>query len=238
MAEGYQTEDEQIEALKKWWNENGKSTLASIAVAIVGVFGWQGWQDQKQANIESASAIYQNLLVSSQGQQGEVTDEQQATANHLANTLKEDFPNSTYALFAALYKAKFLVAEDDLAGAEQELQWVLDNDPTPALMEQAQLRLARVLYAQDKYAEALSQLSNQSLEPSASSEELKGDILFAQGDHTAADKAYNIARQLILDAGNMPSNRLLDMKIQQLSGKQSENTASTSEQSMPSDEDA
>ena len=238
MAEGYQTEEEQIEALKKWWNENGKSTLAAIAVAIVGVFGWQGWQDRKQAEVESASAIYQNLLLSVQSQQGEPTTEQQATANHLANTLKEDFPGSSYALFAALYKAKFLVAENDLAGAEQELRWVLDNDPAPALAEQTELRLARVLYAQDKYAEALTQLNSQSVVPSAGSEELKGDILLAQENYAAAEEAYKGARQLMLETGNIVSSRLLEMKLQQLSGTQIEDTFSTGEQSMLSDEDA
>ena len=42
--ESYRTEEEQVEALRRWWNENGRSTLFVIVVVLAGTFGWQGWQ--------------------------------------------------------------------------------------------------------------------------------------------------------------------------------------------------
>ena len=39
-----QTEDEQIAQLKDWWDRNGKPLLAGGVLALVAVFGWQGWQ--------------------------------------------------------------------------------------------------------------------------------------------------------------------------------------------------
>ena len=47
--EDYRTEEEQIEALKRWWSENGKSIVIGIALAGASVFGWRAWQDQQQA---------------------------------------------------------------------------------------------------------------------------------------------------------------------------------------------
>jgi predicted negative regulator of RcsB-dependent stress response len=47
------TEEEQIEALKRWWEENGKQTLLGIALIVGGYFGWQAWTDH---GVEQASA--------------------------------------------------------------------------------------------------------------------------------------------------------------------------------------
>ena len=42
--EQYRTEEEQVEALRRWWNENGKSTVAVIVIALAAGLGWQAWQ--------------------------------------------------------------------------------------------------------------------------------------------------------------------------------------------------
>ena len=216
MAEVYQTEEEQVEALKKWWKENGKSTVISIVVAIAAVVGWRGWQEQQQGNIDAASAVYQNLLSASQGQNGTVTAEQLTTANHLAETLKQDYPNSTYAHFAALYKAKFAVEKNDLATAESELRWILATGTTAELTLQTQLRLARVLYASEKYDDALGQLSSSSPAYAASFEEVRGDIYLAQGQADQARLAYQKAVELSQQGPQSASSPLLEMKLQQL----------------------
>ncbi len=220
MAEGYQTEDEQVEALKKWWNENGKSTLMTIAIAVAGVFGYQGWQTQQQAEVDAASAVYQNLLVAAGGQNGAATAEQTATANHLADTLKSDFPGSTYARFAALYKAKLAVSAEDLAGAEAELRWVLASGPSAEINVQTKLRLARVLSAQGKYDEAMNQLQGDSGAYASAYEEVRGDIYVAQGNSADAALAYQKAQQLEQQGTNPGSNPLLNLKIQQLATQQ------------------
>ena len=42
MAE-LRTEEEQLEAIKRWWKENGTSLIAGVAIAAAGVFGWNAW---------------------------------------------------------------------------------------------------------------------------------------------------------------------------------------------------
>ena len=63
-VESYRTEEEQVEALRRWWEENGRSTIVAIVVALAAGFGWQAWKGYNQDNIEGASNIYQSLLQS------------------------------------------------------------------------------------------------------------------------------------------------------------------------------
>ncbi|MEW8396328.1 MAG: tetratricopeptide repeat protein, partial [Candidatus Thiodiazotropha sp.] len=37
----YQTEEEQVEAIKRWWKENGTSVIAGLVIGLGGIFGWQ-----------------------------------------------------------------------------------------------------------------------------------------------------------------------------------------------------
>ena len=48
-----ETEEQQVEAIKKWWQENGKSLIAGIVIGLGGIVGWQGWQTYQ---IEQAEA--------------------------------------------------------------------------------------------------------------------------------------------------------------------------------------
>ena len=214
MAEGYQTEDEQVEALKKWWNEHGKSTLITVLLAVAGVFGFQGWQKQQQAEADAASAIYQNLIIAADWQNGAATAEQAATANHLADTLKADFPSSTYARFAALHKAKLAVMAKDLTTAEQELRWVLASESSADIAVPTRLRLARVLSAQGNYDMALTELLGDSGSYASAYEELRGDIYVAQDKKAEAALAYQKALELGQQQANPTANPLLTMKIE------------------------
>jgi predicted negative regulator of RcsB-dependent stress response len=216
MAEAYRTEEEQVEAIKKWWKENGMSTVVSIVIAIALVFGWQGWQKSQQGKKDAASVMYQNLVTVANSNNGNLTDEQKATAKHLAETLKTDFPGSTYAQFAAFYSAKFAVEAKDLETAESQLRWVIDNKPGEEFLIQAQLRLARVVLAKDDYEQALQLLNRDAKGYAGAYEEVKGDVYRAQGDTDLAISAYEQAVQINQRSEKKTQNPLLDMKIQQL----------------------
>ena len=60
--EQYRTEEEQVEALGRWWKENGRSMVVAVVVALGGVFGWQAWQANELRQQEQASDLYQVLL--------------------------------------------------------------------------------------------------------------------------------------------------------------------------------
>ena len=56
------TEEEQIEALKRWWDENGKQVVLAIVLTVGGYFGWQAWTDYVEEKTAAASLVYQEML--------------------------------------------------------------------------------------------------------------------------------------------------------------------------------
>jgi predicted negative regulator of RcsB-dependent stress response len=61
-VESYRTEEEQLEALKRWWQENGRGIVLGVVLALGLGFGWQAWQTNQQTAAENASILYQQLL--------------------------------------------------------------------------------------------------------------------------------------------------------------------------------
>jgi len=215
-VETYQTEEEQVEALKKWWQENSRSTILAIVVALGAGFGWQGWQEHQLEQAETASLDYEAMLeaVSTASAPG-ATQDQKTTARHLATGLKSDFASSTYAQFAGLHLARMEVEENNLAAAEEELRWVLAQSPAPEIQLVAQLRLARIEAAQGDTEAALKLVSVEDTGAFAASyAEAEGDFQLAMGDTMAARAAYE--RALALQLGQSGSNGALQMKLKQL----------------------
>ncbi len=222
------TEEEQIEALKNWWNENGTSLLITIALALAGVFGYQAWQRNTVSQGEAASAIYQDMLEAAIDDPfGESTDKQIATARSLAQTLKTDFASSSYAKFAALHVAKLAVEEDDLDSAEIELRWVLDHDVETSLELITRLRLARVLWANGNPEAALASIENvEAAGYTSAYEETKGDLYLELDRPKDARSAYQKGLNHLFTEG---SNQVLQMKLDDIPVPKAEEEAKTRE---------
>jgi len=212
----YRTEEEQVEALRRWWDENGRSTIAAIVVAVAVGFGWQAYKANDQQKQANASDLYQSLL-QVMGP-AEASAEQQEVGMQLAEQLKDDYSGSTYAQFAALHLARLAVSRNDLAEAEAQLRWVLGKAAKGSDTAQvAQLRLARVLAAAGDADQALAILAQTGEGPyQASYAVARGDILLTLGRNDEAREAYTNARMLAGgDQGqvNLPS---LEQKLQSL----------------------
>lgn len=209
--ESYRTEEEQVEALKRWWDENGRSTITAVIFALALGFGWQGWQQYREDSTAAASDTYQSMLQSFSGQDEE-------GANALAEELKTDYAGTTYAQFAALHLARNAVEKGDLATAEQELRWVTEQaDESSETYRVAQLRLARVLADSDP-ARALEVLA--AADPGsfqAAFQVARGDILMLQEQHEAAKEAYSSAVMLASRGGEQVNMAFLQQKLQSLS---------------------
>lgn len=212
MVDEYRTDEEQIEAIKNWWDENGKSTLFTIVLAVGATFGWQQWQTSKQESLEAASNQYQQLLTAIQTE--ERTASQTATAEHLVDEIKQNWPKTVYAYFAALQAAKMSVQENDLEEAQQELQWVIDNNaPEPAITAIARLRLARVVFAKDGAEAALAVIDNVETGPyKALYAEFRGDLHDELGNLDLAEQQYSLAKDASGAAVSGDGNPLLELK--------------------------
>ncbi len=215
MAE-HLTDEEQLQALKNWWKENGSSILSAILIGLLAYFGWQWWQNSQQQQAEQSSAIYGELMETLQANNNqEMSDEAKSTAKYLIEQLQNDHENSQYAINAALFSAKLAVEDKDLAAAESSLLWVLDRTDDK-LTYVAQLRLARVYLAQEKFDEALALVQTDPAEEFVSLyAELRGDILVAQQDWSAARTAYQQALDTLGDAQGL-RRRLLPIKMDNL----------------------
>ena len=211
MAE-MRTEEEQVEAIKRWWNENGKSLLAGIAIAILGVVGWNYYQDQQRQTAETASAYFQRLLGNASA--SPLGEAERAAITHDANMLKDQFSGGAYAEYAALMLAKLAVEKNDLEQAESELRWLLSNSPDSPLVALTNIRLAQVLQGQGKLSEALVLAQDSDDEWQSRRLEVKGDILLAQGNNSAARDAYASAKDVA--AGQGANTALLDLKLDNL----------------------
>ena len=211
------TEEEQIEVIKNWWKENGRSTVFGILAAIAIVLGWRGWQQSEQNTAEQASALYQNMQAAIVVQPGQILDEEKRkTAEHLAGQLKSDFGDLAYAQYAALWLAKSAVESGDLPLAQTELEWVLERKPMESIVRIAELRLARILLAQSKAEQALKYLNTEPAEGfQASYYEVKGDVYEAMGRMDEARRAY--AKAVAAPQGGQ--RPILTMKLDNLAAE-------------------
>lgn len=211
--ESYRTEEEQVEALKRWWDENGRSTVVAIVIALAAGFGWQGWQAQQRAQAEAASDMYQALLTAITA---DISTEQQQKAADLAEQIKREFDDSTYAQFAALHLARMAVEKEDLPAAEAQLRWVLERaDPGSDSAQLARLRLGRVVAATGDTDQALAILAQGGSAYQAAYAIARGDALLAAGRRGEALDAYATAQALSAASGRELST--LQAKLQSLS---------------------
>ena len=187
------TEEEQIEALKRWWEENGKQTILGIALIVGGYFGWQAWTDHNVEQASAASLSYQEMIDSLNFGETLAEDEQLAV-NLLADKLKAEHGDAYYAIYAAFTKAKLAVESNDLDAAVSELQWAMDNADKEIFKAIARLRLARVEAARGDLDKALQLVQGVDAgEMKSAYEEAKGDFYLEQSNNSAAYSAYQSA---------------------------------------------
>ena len=119
MSEELRTEEEQVEAIKNWWNENGKSLIITVVVVLAGYFGWNGYQENQRTQGEAAASMYQQLMSKATKPLTEQTEADKTELETVAAQLKTDYPDSLYAQFASLYLAKFAIEAGNFDAAEQ-----------------------------------------------------------------------------------------------------------------------
>lgn len=205
--EDYLTEEERIEALKRWFKENGRSVFLGVGFGAAIVIGWNVWQTKQWQNAEQAGTTFQQMLTAEQNKQPEA-------ALKLAERLVEQYGATAYGRYGKLFAAKFKTDQGDLTAAKQLLGDVLANANDDNLRHLARLRLAQVMLSLQEDEDALKLID--SVDPKMVSQyqalyaELKGDILVALGRTNEARAAYEQART--------PGEKspLLELKLQDL----------------------
>lgn len=199
----YDTEEEQVEALKVWWKENGRSLIIGAIVGTVFILGWNFWQTYKQEQALEASVLYGQLLV--------LTDQEKvASASKIATQLIEQFPGSNYANYATLMLAKLKVNAGDIVTAKTLLQDLLKQKEAE-LKNVARIRLVRLMLASKDYEKGLQLIAEVDFANSESFvahyDELTGDLYVALNRLGEARTAYQNAMR------TTQGSPLLEMKL-------------------------
>jgi predicted negative regulator of RcsB-dependent stress response len=205
--EFYESEEQRVEALKKWWKDNSSSVFMGLALGFGALAGWNIWESNQRQKAEEASGIYQQLLRAVEAKQ---TD----PAIKLSERLIEQHQGSAYATYATLFAARLKAESGDLAGAKKALGDLLAASKDGNIQHLARLRLGQVLLAMGEGEAALKLL--EPLKPrdmgkyESRYEELKGDVYAALQRDSEAVAAYQRAKE------SGESAPILDMKINNL----------------------
>ncbi len=222
--EVYSTEQEQVEALKRWWTNNGRSVIAGVVLAIVVVFGWKAWGSYQQQQAEQASDLLLQMMAE--------MEQDAAQAMETGKVLTSDYAGSHYAVVAYMNMASLAVEADDLATAEQHLQAALQSSDSVQWREMARIQLTRVQLAQGDAQAAMTTLdaaSGMAYQPQR--DELRGDIYLLQGER---EKAYVSYQSALSGYNSMPGKaKMVQAKLGELAdvatAMQSEDEAAAAE---------
>lgn len=202
----FETEEQQLEAIKRWWHENGTSLLIGLAIGGLSLGGWNLYRNTQAEHSLEASDMYVAVVAQAERAAGSAFD------TTTADKLVAGYADTPYAALSSLVVAKHELSNGNTEQAMARLQWVKANAIQDEIKHLAQLRLVRLLIAQNKYDEAHELLMAE--HPAAFDalyEELKGDVFVARGEIEQARIAYDKA---IISAAN-PSH-WLQLKRQNL----------------------
>ncbi|MEH6528765.1 MAG: tetratricopeptide repeat protein [Porticoccus sp.] len=212
MAE-HLSDEEQLESFKRWWKENGIFTIVAVVLVAGGYFGWEFWNDHRQERAETASVLYQKMMVAADVEPGDkLSMAQEASVTELAGNLRDEYTNTQYARYGALLLAKIAVEKNDLDAAAEQLQWVADG-ADEGLELIARLRLARVEAARGNLDLAISMLNIEAKTLASAYAEARGDLYLLKGDKSAAYESYQQALQQVADNR---TRSLLELKLNQV----------------------
>ncbi|APC86431.1 YfgM family protein [Vibrio parahaemolyticus] len=184
----YDTEEQQVEAIKDWWKENGKAVIIGAVVGLGGLFGWRYYQDTVIQASETASQSYTTAMNTLQEKGVDAQSDVQAFIE--SNEVKE------YSVLAALQLAKAQVEAKDFAAALEQLKWAQSNTKDAALSPLISYRIARIETEMGNFDAANTELGKVTDTAWAGRiAELRGDIALRQGDKDAAYAAYTEAQQ-------------------------------------------
>ncbi|MBI2792122.1 MAG: tetratricopeptide repeat protein [Gammaproteobacteria bacterium] len=204
----YATEEQQVEAIKKWFNKYGGHISWTIIIVSLIASGVMYWRHHQEVVREQASEQYMALLDA-------LDKKDNDTINSKADIILNQYAGSPYAQLAELVLAYEAVEKKEYDKSEKQLDWVVHQGKIDDFQIIAKLRLMRLLIAQDKLDEAMKLYDEKNADGFLTlMAELKGDILLKKKDIEGAKKAYLLAYSSAPEEGM--HGPLLKMKMEEL----------------------
>ncbi|MGD8925657.1 MAG: tetratricopeptide repeat protein [Thioalkalispiraceae bacterium] len=201
------SEEEQIEALKKWWKENGTAILVGIVIGVGGIIGYWKWNEYKETRALEASAAYDKFVSEVEHKSAETTK--------LYGELKDKYDGTSYAALAALKMAAIDITKGETQKAIEQLKWAVENPGHDVIAHIARVRLTKLLVAENKLDEA-EKLLKDVKEPAFDAQyaAIRGDIQNKRGNIEQARADYEIA--LASDTFTGKQREYIQMKLDNL----------------------
>ena len=195
------SEEEQVDKLKKWWDSNGKQIIAGAVLGLAGIFGWNYYVDYQDSQALNARALYLSYASDS--------------ANVGAyDKLIKDHPSSSYSDQATLLMAKYLFEAENYSLALDALKPLMSRENS-VIASTAALRSASLHLELGQHQEALAVLNmDNANEFSGLFYNLAGDVYLDIGNNEEARNSYALAIENITD--NSSLSQLIQIKLDDL----------------------
>ena len=195
------SEEEQVDKLKKWWDSNGKQIIAGAVLGLAGIFGWNYYVDYQDSQALNARALYLSYASDS--------------ANVGAyDKLIKDHPSSSYSDQATLLMAKYLFEAENYSLALDALKPLMSRENS-VIASTAALRSASLYLELGQHQEALAILNmDNANEFSGLFYNLAGDVYLDLGNNEEARNSYALAIENITD--NSSLSQLIQIKLDDL----------------------
>lgn len=205
--EVYSNENEQVDALRGFFAQNGKFLVIGVIVGIGVLAGWHYWSTHQDSSSREASAAYQQV--------SDALDVNKPATLEAAGKFVSENRN-TYGALASLDLAKRYVDSNQLDKAASQLQNGLKDTKDANLQAVLNLRLARIQLQQKQPDEAIKTLDAVKGNGwTAIVADVRGEALLSKGDAKGARDAWS--KGIASDA-SPALKEMLQMKMNNLPG--------------------
>jgi len=195
------SEEEQVDKLKKWWNSNGKQIIAGAVLGLAGIFGWNSYVDYQDSQALNARALYLSYA----------SDSSNVGAY---DKLIKEYPSSSYADQGTLLMAKYLFEAGNYTLALDAIKPLMSRENS-VIASTATLRTASLYLELGQHEEALSALNMENANGfSGLFYNLAGDIYLDLGNDEEAKNNYAQAIENITE--NSSLSQLIQIKLDDL----------------------
>lgn len=205
--EVYSNENEQVDALKNFFAQNGKALVVGVVLGVGALLGWRYWSNHQDSGSREVSASYQKVTSA-------LDATQPASLDAVAKFASEN--SNTYGALASLDLAKRYIDNNQLDKAVDQLQNGLKSTKDANLQAVLNLRLARIQLQQKQPDAVLKTLESVKGDGwAAIVADVRGEALLSKGDTKGARDAWS--KGIASDASST-LKEMLQMKVNNLPG--------------------
>ena len=205
--EVYSNENEQVDALKNFFAQNGKALAVGVVLGVGALLGWRYWSNHQDSGSREVSASYQQVTSA-------LDASKPASLDAVAKFASEN--SNTYGALASLDLAKRYIDNNQLDKAAAQLQDGLKSTKDANLQAVLNLRLARIQLQQKQPDAVLKTLESVKGDGwAAIVADVRGEALLSKGDAKGARDAWT--KGIDSDASSS-LKEMLQMKVNNLPG--------------------